>query len=228
VYGEAARTGEEPDWSPDGDRLVFSRFKRYVGEDGLWSAGGDGRDVRRVTPRALDAFPAWSPRGDLIAFDRDAGIEEEDRRELHVVRPDGTGLRRLTEGGWHITPAFSLDGEWIAWARGSSIWRMRVDGTEAQAVTTGGGRGDTDPSWPPDGRTIAFTRSTYDVGLQPWLVEVESGEARPLVSVPGSAPDWSPDGGWIVFSRDEDEGRFLSLVRPDGTGLRPLTEPAAR
>ena len=75
---------------------------------------------------------------------------------------------------------------------------------------------------------IAFTRSTYDLGLQPWLVELESGEERPLVNGPGAAPDWSPDGKWLVFARYDREGEFLSLVHPDGTGLRPLTAPAAR
>jgi Tol biopolymer transport system component len=217
-------SGVDPDWSTDGARLVFIRF----GPDGLWTADSNNGDLRPVSEGFLDSFPAWSPRDDLIAFDRNTIDEAKgvDRREIHVVRSDGTNLRRLTEGGWHVTPAFSPDGARLAWTRGDTIWRMRTDGTDLQQVTKGGGNGDTEPSWAPDGEKIAFTRSTYEMGLQPWLVELESGEERPLVDVPGSTPDWSPDGKWVVFTRDDRDGRFLSLVRPDGTGLRPLTAPA--
>ena len=84
---------------------------------------------------------------------------------------------------------------------------MRSDGTGAEAVTAGTENGDTDPSWSPDGRTIAYTHSTATIGIQPWLVDLESGEERPLVDVPGSGPDWSPDGEWLVFAREQREGR---------------------
>jgi TolB protein len=103
---------------------------------------------------------------------------------------------------------------------------MRSDGTGGEAVTAGAGNGDTDPSWSPEGTTIAYTHSTTTIGIQPWLVDVESGEERPLVDVSGSAPDWSPDGEWLVFAREQREGRFLWLVRPDGNGLRELTGKA--
>jgi TolB protein len=217
--------GHEPDWSPDGARLVFTRSD--IADEGLSSVSSDGSAVRRLTEGA-DWFPAWSPRDDLIAFDRDALLEGQERREIHVIRSDGTGLRNLTKGGWHITPAFSPNGAWLAWTRGDTIWRMRTDGTDVQQVTKGGGNQDTDPSWSPDSGTIAFTRSTLDIGLQPWLVELESSEERPLVDTPGSAPDWSPDRKWLVFTRTDQGGEFLSLVRADGTGLRQLTAPARR
>jgi TolB protein len=39
-----------------------------------------------------DNFPAWSPKGDLIAFTRFS----EDDYDIYTIRPDGTGLKRLT------------------------------------------------------------------------------------------------------------------------------------
>ena len=41
---------------------------------------------------AYDNFPLWSPRGDLIMFARLV----DDAYEIHTIKPDGTGLKRLT------------------------------------------------------------------------------------------------------------------------------------
>ncbi|WP_420456903.1 hypothetical protein [Rubrivirga sp.] len=43
---------------------------------------------------------------------------------------------------------------------------------------------------------------------------------------PAARPAWSPDGAWIAFTRDQLAG--LWVVRPDGSGARPLADaPAA-
>jgi Tol biopolymer transport system component len=40
----------------------------------------------------------------------------------------------------------------------------------------------------------------------------------------GAGPRWSADGRWIAFVKDSD----LQLIRPDGTGLHPVTDERAR
>ena len=58
-----------------------------------------------------DNFPAWSPKGDRIAFTR---FFESDY-ELYTIKPDGTDARRLTnEPGNDAHCAWSPDGEWLA------------------------------------------------------------------------------------------------------------------
>ena len=42
--------------------------------------------------REYDNFPLWSPRGDLILFSRLL----DGAYEIHTIRPDGSGLKRLT------------------------------------------------------------------------------------------------------------------------------------
>jgi Tol biopolymer transport system component len=53
----------------------------------------DGSERRRLMQDA--ASPAWSPDGQMIAFDRDDA-------ELYVMNADGSGKRRLMRSdGWN-------------------------------------------------------------------------------------------------------------------------------
>jgi TolB protein len=82
----------EPDWSPDGRRLVFRS------DFGLVVVNADGSGKRRITraPNELsqDANPRWSPGGERIAFSAYRGRGE---RRIHVIAPNGRGLRRVTQ-----------------------------------------------------------------------------------------------------------------------------------
>jgi Tol biopolymer transport system component len=67
-----------------------SRSRSNQRNPGVYVANRDGSAMRRVTPRRMEAAiePAWSPDAAWIAF--------VGRGDLYVIRPDGTGLRRLT------------------------------------------------------------------------------------------------------------------------------------
>jgi len=78
-----------PSWSPDGRRMVY-RF--WSGSEyGLRIINLDDGSTTQLTS-GFDNFPAWSPKGDLIAFTRFS----EDDFDIYTIRPDGTGLKRLT------------------------------------------------------------------------------------------------------------------------------------
>ncbi len=64
----------------------------------------------------------------------------------------------------------------------------------------------TDPDISPDGRTIAYVRKSNDIMTDRarstiWLVDVATGEQRPLLSGSGSyvSPRWSPDGTRLAY-----------------------------
>jgi dipeptidyl aminopeptidase/acylaminoacyl peptidase len=64
----------------------------------------------------------------------------------------------------------------------------------------------TDPQISPDGRTIAYARRSNDIMTDRarstiWLIDVATGQQRPLVAEPGSysSPRWSPDGTRLAY-----------------------------
>src|SRR6185312_7140772 len=73
-----------------------------------------------------------------------------------------------------------------------------------------------DPEISPDGRTIAYVRQSNDIMTDKarssiWLVDVASGQQRPLLAGPGSyfSPRWSPDGSRLAYVAADGGGAQL-------------------
>ena len=93
-----------PAWSPDGISLAFAGQAGHRWDEAqslaifVTSRTEPPHTVAR--PRGGSESlgePAWSPDGTWIAFTRVTGAKS-DVSELRLVHPDGTGLRRLTDG----------------------------------------------------------------------------------------------------------------------------------
>jgi TolB protein len=112
----------EPQWSPDGSRLVFERdtFGRSGGS-AIWTASStDGGDLQRVSPPGVNGsdHPDWSPDGRWIVFR--TGNEAPGAPKLYVAHPDGTGLHTLLQVPAHkgnlLSYSFSPDGTQLVFA----------------------------------------------------------------------------------------------------------------
>jgi Tol biopolymer transport system component len=109
----------------------------------------------------------------------------------------------------------SLSGR-IAFDNFDDVWTIDADGTDLTRLTHSPAH-EFDPSWSPDGTEIAF-RSERSGEPEIWVMKADGTGQRQLAA--GLSPAWSPDGSLIAFS-----GRAgLSLIRPDGTGLRVLPQ----
>src|ERR1700693_2851299 len=92
------------------DRIVFLRS--CPTEATLYIANSDGAAERALTqPRSWKYNPAWSPKGDWIAFTS----ERAGSADIYRVHPDGSGVERLTDSpAFDDQAAFSPDGSRIA------------------------------------------------------------------------------------------------------------------
>jgi Tol biopolymer transport system component len=113
-----ASSGEdsEPDWSPDGSRLLV-RSNRS-GSLELYTFNADGTGERQITHfGAGGVFGArWSPDGEWIAFDGnrsnvDPGIKHHN---IYVVPSSGGDFRQITDDSFNfLQPAWSRDGKYV-------------------------------------------------------------------------------------------------------------------
>ena len=107
-YSGVANTNSGfPTWSPDGKNIVYSQDAHLV----VWNLESGQRRNLTVPGAQRDTFPQWSPKGDWIAFSSDRDSDEDFK--LFLIRPDGTGLHRLTDKSGDSHCSWSPDGDWL-------------------------------------------------------------------------------------------------------------------
>ena len=106
----------------------------------------------------------------------------------------------------------------------------RADAPVPRALTrlTFDGGLQTDVTWSPDGRSIAYT-SDKSGNFDIWVQSIDTGDARQVTKSPAHdrQPTWSPNGNTIVF-RSDREGGGLFAVPAGGGAERRLTSFGVR
>jgi TolB protein len=138
----------EPQWSPDGQWIVFSRAtgnraNRGRGTVTLFLVRPDGTGLHQLTPPGLNAdFEGadWSPDGTKIAFSGKHNVPVN--FGIWTIHPDGSGLTALIKGtpfAYFDRPTWSPDGtRLITHARlasGDSLWEVNADGSNLHQIT---------------------------------------------------------------------------------------------
>lgn len=221
-------------WFPDGSRILITddtagRPLRpaVVMPDGTGRARLDGVDDRRLNLGCGDVSP--DGRRVVVEGFNDA---RRSRDGIYSIRSsDGGGLRRLTRGIDGV-PRYSPDGSRLVFFReklglhpdsSGALFVIDADGTGLRRITPWGGA-FLGQEWSPDGAWIVFQRP---FGLLSLVRPDGSGLHTVPVSLPAGTgavqPSWSADGRWILFALQRGDASTIYAVRPDGSGLRPVT-----
>jgi Tol biopolymer transport system component len=163
-------------FAPSGRRFVFDGLRRTKPQKyGIWTQRLDGSRVRRIwscRSSRCDAYeqPQWSPDGKLLAVGREPQIVRGNfvnRDEIALMRTrDGKIVRRLTIHGEE--PDWSPDGRRLVYrtpfeqherrdgATGGDLFIINRDGTGKRLLLRRKKLAETQPTWSPNGRWIAF------------------------------------------------------------------------
>lgn len=219
-----------PNWSPDGQWILFESDRDEPTNFDLYVMEPNGANVQRLTSTPnLDCCGDWSPDSQQISFH---SMRAEDDREIYVMNADGTNPQRITYNlGWDCCASWSPTGEWLSFqservyqnSAQRGLYIMRPDGSLSQFMSYPSLQ-DPLTRWSPDGAWIIFTSNTQGFG-DIFRVHIETHETEQLTNHPAydCCASYSPDGRFIAFASDRDGHREIYTMHADGTHIQRLT-----
>jgi Tol biopolymer transport system component/imidazolonepropionase-like amidohydrolase len=199
-----------------------ARVRREVSEAprSQLAIDSDSQDVRFLQ------WPSGSRDGKRVAFIGGGRLWVQD---LPTGRPRALG--ELPEGTIQLTPAWSPDGNRIAfatWHDGAQghLWTITPDGTDQQRLTNAPGM-YAYPAWSADGKRLVAVQGPgpnpaaawtgWDVA-GPWaIVAVAEGRTRRIASAPNETmPSFGADGR-VYYYQSTDDAMVVRSVALDGT-----------
>jgi Tol biopolymer transport system component len=221
----------DPAWSPSGRQLSFrGYYGQGDGQYDLYAVNLNGCHLTRLTHGMNGASSSWSPTGRQIAFSVPFGI--------YVINASGSGQHRIIVNATKYSygtdaPAWSVNNRiafvrYMPAVRAGEIYTAYADGSSLTPLTHGA-PGFGQPSWSPDGKSIAYVANPDSTSA----IEVAGADGTgahrvsPL-SWTSYSPTWTP-GGKIVFLRQTrapsattNASTSAYIVNRDGAGLRLL------
>jgi TolB protein len=235
---------EQPVWSSDGKKIVFTntQTKSDIRPD-MYLMTADGSNERRLTHNKWikDQSPSWFPDRNKIVFASD----RTGRWDLYTLEFDAAGnqleLTRLTHGwGTDLNPVVSPDGKKIAfraWGKGRTreqnmdIFVMKANVSEGPTnrpinLTDTPNSSEVPSDWSPNGKKIAFHDwDSLGIGVMNADGTHRTEFNRTEATKRGVFPAWSPDGRKIVFMSIERRTYRHTLWRMNTDGSNKTELP---
>jgi serine/threonine protein kinase len=197
--GNAYAGVSSPTWAGDGQRVSFYAS----GDGGMWFVTADGDTGEELESIRLSTYRnlfVWNWQTGLLSF-----IQYFDGRYGVVVSSTAQAAeRRIITGDEDYAPAWSNDGQWLAFQSDAErelgqneIWIARADGSDLQRVTfSPEGTWQRAPTWSPDGRMIGYVSSrsgatSTDHG-ELFVVNLDTGQVRQMTNTGGLVYNWRP------------------------------------
>ncbi len=227
----------QPDWSPDGTRLVFispcEENSETYGSASLFIINADGSGLEPLpTTGGGDFDPAWSPDGKYLAF---TSMRDDFRPQIYVMDLESKDVQKLSIDHRDQQPEWSPDGAKIIFSTTRNgpyqLWTMNPDGSDPHRFSASGGSlWDLDPIMSPDGHVLIFTqKEQFGVPRLMGASYPEGGTAEFRVypvhgGIPMREANFSPDGFWLAFeSWAAGAEHSIYVMRSSGSELTQLT-----
>jgi dipeptidyl aminopeptidase/acylaminoacyl peptidase len=182
-------------------RVAYTNEFNEIEVDGVNVSGGE--------------YPAWSPRGDRLAFLRGEGLWVRDMSTGQERRLADVAIFARFSQAYVTKPSWSPDGREIAFVGpGLKMSVARADGSGVRKLTSGLDR-QVSPAWSPDGDRIAFVSDRGD-SFDIWSIKPDGTGTQRLTDDghDETLPVWSPDGDVIAYVRESGKefGEAVLLV----------------
>ncbi len=197
---------EYPDWSPEGDRIVFESSGQ------IYKIKTNGDSLTRLTFSGENFFPEWSPNGSKIVYDRIDSV--------WMMDADGSNKKSVVRGRH---PSFSPDGSKILFVYGIQLNLVDTTGSNVVVLTSLSGGGTRHPSFSPGGDKIVFEHQLSGETADIWVMNSDGSNLTRLTTDGGQAPAWSPDGSKIIYNNTCQYNGYLWIMNPDGSKKRQIT-----
>lgn len=212
-------------WTPDGRYFVF-RSKRN-GVANVWAVEEKSSGWRRANaePAQLTfgpmnfSQPLPSRNGKVIYAV--GSLTEAELVQYDAKKKDFVPFLRALSADY---VSISRDGQWVAYVSlpERTLWRARVDGSEAFQLTLPPLQVDSQPRWSNDGTRIVIAGRKPGELLSLYTISLADGKVESLPNPKQSManPDWMPDQNSLVYGNGLDQSTDFALYRFDLRTLR--------